>query len=59
MVTQDCVRGALIRKTVILVTHQVEFLHNADLILVCYLLSSPSQDKSLLNVHCKSEITIE
>ncbi|CAM6096367.1 unnamed protein product [Calypogeia fissa] len=31
---QDCVRGFLSRKTVLLVTHQVEFLHGADLILV-------------------------
>ncbi|EFJ20476.1 hypothetical protein SELMODRAFT_108621 [Selaginella moellendorffii] len=30
----DCVRGALSSKTVILVTHQIEFLHGADLILV-------------------------
>jgi len=31
---QDCVIGALKDKTVILVTHQVEFLHAVDLILV-------------------------
>lgn len=31
---KECVRGALRGKTVILVTHQVDFLHNADLILV-------------------------
>ncbi|KAL9235764.1 hypothetical protein vseg_010500 [Gypsophila vaccaria] len=31
---KECVRGALRDKTVILVTHQVDFLHNADLILV-------------------------
>nr|AXN55886.1 ABC transporter C family member 1 [Crocus sativus] len=31
---KECVRGALSKKTVILVTHQVDFLHNADLILV-------------------------
>ncbi|KAK8950676.1 ABC transporter C family member 4 [Platanthera zijinensis] len=31
---KECVRGALKGKTVILVTHQVDFLHNADLILV-------------------------
>ncbi|XP_074307059.1 ABC transporter C family member 4-like [Silene latifolia] len=31
---KECVRGALREKTVILVTHQVDFLHNADLILV-------------------------
>ncbi|KAJ1412625.1 P-loop containing nucleoside triphosphate hydrolase [Sesbania bispinosa] len=30
----DCVKGALKGKTVILVTHQVDFLHNVDLILV-------------------------
>ncbi|KAJ7294959.1 hypothetical protein O6H91_05G079100 [Diphasiastrum complanatum] len=31
---KECVRGALSKKTVFLVTHQVEFLHGADLILV-------------------------
>ncbi|KAL8105334.1 ABC transporter C family member 4-like [Apium graveolens] len=31
---KECVRGALRYKTVLLVTHQVDFLHNADLILV-------------------------
>ncbi|KAJ6803539.1 ABC transporter C family member 14 isoform X2 [Iris pallida] len=31
---KECARGALSKKTVILVTHQVDFLHNADLILV-------------------------
>nr|WEG20082.1 ABCC4 [Lemna turionifera] len=31
---KECVRGALKGKTVVLVTHQVDFLHNADLILV-------------------------
>lgn len=31
---KECVRGALGDKTVILVTHQVDFLHNVDLILV-------------------------
>ncbi|KAH0448151.1 hypothetical protein IEQ34_021951 [Dendrobium chrysotoxum] len=31
---KECIRGALKDKTVILVTHQVDFLHNADLILV-------------------------
>lgn len=31
---QECVRGVLKNKTVILVTHQVDFLHNADLIMV-------------------------
>ena len=31
---QECVRGVLKDKTVILVTHQVDFLHNADLIMV-------------------------
>lgn len=33
-VLQDCVMTALKEKTVILVTHQVEFLHNVDSILV-------------------------
>lgn len=32
--TQECVRGALKDKTILLVTHQVDFLHNVDLILV-------------------------
>lgn len=31
---QECVRGALRGKTIILVTHQVDFLHNVDQILV-------------------------
>uniref|UniRef100_A0A0D9V0R7 ABC transporter C family member 13 n=1 Tax=Leersia perrieri TaxID=77586 RepID=A0A0D9V0R7_9ORYZ len=31
---KDCVRGALKDKTVLLVTHQVDFLHNADIIYV-------------------------
>ncbi|KAJ7563499.1 hypothetical protein O6H91_03G113100 [Diphasiastrum complanatum] len=31
---KECVRGILRRKTILLVTHQVEFLHGADLILV-------------------------
>lgn len=31
---KECVRGALKDKTVVLVTHQVDFLHNADLLLV-------------------------
>lgn len=35
---QECVRGALKDKTVLLVTHQVDFLHNVDLILVSIIL---------------------
>ncbi|KAK9139349.1 hypothetical protein Scep_009030 [Stephania cephalantha] len=31
---KECVRGALRNKTVLLVTHQVDFLHNVDLIMV-------------------------
>ncbi|KAI3668269.1 hypothetical protein L6452_43346 [Arctium lappa] len=31
---KECVRGALRNKTILLVTHQVDFLHNVDLILV-------------------------
>ncbi|KAL3531457.1 hypothetical protein ACH5RR_010779 [Cinchona calisaya] len=31
---KECVRGALMEKTIVLVTHQVDFLHNVDLILV-------------------------
>ncbi|KAH0969125.1 hypothetical protein GBA52_029013, partial [Prunus armeniaca] len=30
---KECVRGVLKNKTVLLVTHQVDFLHNVDLIL--------------------------
>lgn len=31
---KECVRGVLKNKTILLVTHQVDFLHNADLIMV-------------------------
>ncbi|KAG8477649.1 hypothetical protein CXB51_030717 [Gossypium anomalum] len=31
---KECVRGALKEKTILLVTHQVDFLHNVDLIMV-------------------------
>ncbi|CAN4113551.1 unnamed protein product [Withania somnifera] len=31
---KECVRGVLKDKTIVLVTHQVDFLHNADLIMV-------------------------
>eukprot|EP01018_Ginkgo_biloba_P003571 Gb_36600 [translate_table: standard] len=31
---KECIRGALCEKTILLVTHQVDFLHGADLILV-------------------------
>ncbi|XP_057956916.1 ABC transporter C family member 4-like [Malania oleifera] len=31
---KECVRGALKDKTILLVTHQIDFLHNANLILV-------------------------
>ncbi|WVZ71174.1 hypothetical protein U9M48_019792 [Paspalum notatum var. saurae] len=31
---KECVRGALKNKTIVLVTHQVDFLHNADVIYV-------------------------
>ncbi|CAI9118817.1 OLC1v1020436C1 [Oldenlandia corymbosa var. corymbosa] len=31
---KECVRGVLKDKTILLVTHQVDFLHNADLIMV-------------------------
>ncbi|XP_071738320.1 ABC transporter C family member 4-like [Rutidosis leptorrhynchoides] len=31
---KECVRGVLREKTILLVTHQVDFLHNVDLILV-------------------------
>ena len=34
MFVQECVRGALKNKTIVLVTHQVDFLHNADIIYV-------------------------
>lgn len=39
---QDCIMDALKDKTVILVTHQVEFLHAVNLILVSYSLSPSS-----------------
>lgn len=32
--TQDCINGMLKKKTVVLVTHQIDFLHEADSILV-------------------------
>ena len=31
---QECIMGALKNKTIILVTHQVDFLHNVDCIMV-------------------------
>ncbi|KAF3436437.1 hypothetical protein FNV43_RR23529 [Rhamnella rubrinervis] len=31
---KECVKGALKNKTIVLVTHQVDFLHNVDLIMV-------------------------
>eukprot|EP00252_Welwitschia_mirabilis_P009305 TRINITY_DN21798_c0_g1_i1.p1 TRINITY_DN21798_c0_g1~~TRINITY_DN21798_c0_g1_i1.p1 ORF type:complete len:1500 (-),score=211.88 TRINITY_DN21798_c0_g1_i1:321-4820(-) len=31
---KECIRGALSQKTILLVTHQIDFLHGADLILV-------------------------
>ncbi|CAN4113549.1 unnamed protein product [Withania somnifera] len=31
---KECIKGALKDKTIVLVTHQIDFLHNADLILV-------------------------
>ncbi|KAG9140525.1 hypothetical protein Leryth_022142 [Lithospermum erythrorhizon] len=31
---KECIRGALKDKTIVLVTHQVDFLHNVDLIMV-------------------------
>ena len=34
LVMQECVKGVLKKKTVILVTHQIDFLHEADSILV-------------------------
>lgn len=34
LLLQECVRGALKNKTILLVTHQVDFLHNVDLIVV-------------------------
>jgi hypothetical protein len=43
MFAQECVRGALKNKTIVLVTHQVDFLHNADIIYVsalCFTTSS-------------------
>ena len=31
---QECIMGALKNKTILLVTHQVDFLHNVDCIMV-------------------------
>ena len=36
-IMQDCVKGVLKEKTVILVTHQIDFLHEADRILVRFI----------------------
>ncbi|KAF3785066.1 ABC transporter C family member 4 [Nymphaea thermarum] len=33
---KECVRGVLKNKTILLVTHQVDFLHNVDIIMVRY-----------------------
>uniref|UniRef100_A0A0D6QY91 Uncharacterized protein n=1 Tax=Araucaria cunninghamii TaxID=56994 RepID=A0A0D6QY91_ARACU len=59
---KECIRGALKDKTVVLVTHQVEFLHEADLIVVmeegCIMssgtyddLSSDIRFEALVNAH--------
>lgn len=34
MFCQECVRGTLKDKTIVMVTHQVDFLHSADIIYV-------------------------
>lgn len=70
---QECLRGALKDKTILLVTHQVDFLHNADLILVstrlkcdiCLLIGFFKKDISLgtgflsfCGLHCKSLFSV-
>ncbi|GJV23002.1 ABC transporter C family member 14-like protein [Tanacetum coccineum] len=42
---KECVRGVLRDKTVLLVTHQVDFLHNVDLILVSNVVPFLGQDQ--------------
>jgi len=48
---QECVRGSLKGKTIILVTHQIDFLQNVDLIV-----ASPFYD---LLMFCLSQSPIE
>lgn len=36
LTTKECVKRALKKKTIILVTHQIDFLHEADSVLVCF-----------------------
>ncbi|CDP21981.1 unnamed protein product, partial [Coffea canephora] len=68
---KECVRGTLREKTILLVTHQVDFLHNVDLILVMRdgmivesgnyndLLESGKDFKSLVAAHESSMVLVE
>nr|XP_027117439.1 ABC transporter C family member 14-like isoform X2 [Coffea arabica] len=68
---KECVRGTLREKTILLVTHQVDFLHNVDLILVMRdgmiaesgnyndLLESGKDFKSLVAAHESSMELVE
>ncbi|KAF8387849.1 hypothetical protein HHK36_026511 [Tetracentron sinense] len=68
---KECVRGVLKDKTILLVTHQVDFLHNADLILVMRdgmivqsgkydkLLESGTDFRALVNAHETSMELVE
>jgi hypothetical protein len=46
---QECLKGILKNKTVLLVTHQVDFLQNVDTIIVSFLLKYPYY--SLMNTY--------
>ncbi|KAI5680436.1 hypothetical protein M9H77_01663 [Catharanthus roseus] len=68
---KECIRGALREKTILLVTHQVDFLHNVDLILVMQdgkivqsgkyddLVESGKQFKELVAAHEASMMLVE
>jgi hypothetical protein len=56
---QECIRGALKSKTVLLVTHQVEFLHGADQILVSRrILYRECDVKEMSSAHCLRSRTL-
>ncbi|CAA7388821.1 unnamed protein product [Spirodela intermedia] len=56
---KECVRGALKGKTVVLVTHQVDFLHNVDLILYRQLLDTGTDFSALVAAHDNSMELVE